>query len=122
LCSEGIKHLASEEILPRMNKSTTAVLRRILFMKENHEPLSPEAVFAFSDIKNMYDNVDCNEALDSVKARLEPNPSSHGLSAEFLAEGLKICLDCNCVQFKGKFYIPFRGCAQGTKAQILPFN
>ena len=35
------------------------------------------------------------------------------MSADFLTEGLKLCISCNCVQFKGKFYIPCKGCAQG---------
>ena len=35
------------------------------------------------------------------------------MSADFITEGLKLCTLCNCVQFKGKFYIPCKGCAQG---------
>ena len=36
------------------------------------------------------------------------------MSAGYLAEGLQLCLELNCIQFKGRFYKPCRGCAQGT--------
>ena len=76
--------------------STKAVLRRVIFMNENYTPIDPESVFAFSDIQSMYDNVDTDEGVNIVKRELEKDPSPLGLSAEYLAEGLKICLECNC--------------------------
>ena len=45
----------------------------------------------------MYDNVDCDEAVAEVKSLLEKNPSPLGLSSDYIAAGLKICLECNCV-------------------------
>ena len=89
-------------------------MRRLICITENHTPLSPQAVFAFSDIQSMYPNVDCEEALEEVKARLDDDPSPLGMSSRFITEGLKLCLDCNCVAFKNKFYIPCKGCGQGT--------
>ena len=98
-----------------MNKSTKEAVRPPLcFINENHAPLSPEAVFAFSDIKSMYDNVDCEEGVEEVRRLLEVDPSPLGMSSSFLAAGLKLCLECNCLQFRGKYYIPCQGCAQGT--------
>ena len=97
-----------------MNQNTRDAVRRLIFINENMTPLSPEAVLAFSDIRSMYDNVDCDEAVQEVKRLLEGNPSPLGLSPDYLAAGLRICLDCNCIQFKESFYIPCKGCAQGT--------
>ena len=114
LCSKAIEHLSNKRILPRMNQNTRDAVRRLIFINENMTPLSPEAVLAFSDIRSMYDNVDCDEAVQEVKRLLEGNPSPLGLSPDYLAAGLRICLDCNCIQFKESFYIPCKGCAQGT--------
>ena len=114
LCSMAIQHLATKEHLPSMDSSTKEAVRRIIFINENHTPLSPEAAFAFSDIQSMYDNVDCKEGLEEVKTQLEKGPSPLRMSIKFLTEGLKICLDCNCVQFKNQFFIPCKGCGQGT--------
>ena len=114
LCSLAIEHLPNKNILPRVNKSTRDAVRRLIFINENMTPLSPDAVLAFSDIRSMYDNVDCDEAVAEVKNLLERNPSPLGLSPDYLAAGLRICLDCNCIQFKESFYIPCKGCAQGT--------
>ena len=114
LCSVAIEHLPNKQNLPRMNKSTRDAVRRLIFINENMTPLTPESVLAFSDIKSMYDNVDCDEAVAEVKSLLEKNPSPLGLSSDYIAAGLKICLECNCVQFKESFYIPCKGCAQGT--------
>ena len=114
LCSMAIQHLANKENLPRMNSSTKEAVRRLIFINENHTPLPPQAVLAFSDIQSMYPNVDCDEAVEEVKRLLERDPSPLGMTSAFLKDGLKICLDCNCVQFGGKFYIPCKGCGQGT--------
>ena len=62
----------------------------------------------------MYPSVDIEEALEKVKSKLELDPSPLGFSAATIAEGLRICIKCNCVQFKEQFYIPCKGCAQGT--------
>ena len=99
LCSMAGQHLATKEHLPSMDSSTKEAVRRIIFINENYIPLSPQAAFAFSDIQSMYDNVDCKEGLEEVKTQLEKDPSPLGMSSKFLTEGLKICLDCNCVQF-----------------------
>ena len=61
----------------------------------------------------MYPNTDVEEGLREVKSKLEADPSPLGISAEYLTESLKLCMECNCVQFQGNFYIPCRGCAQG---------
>ena len=114
LCSNAIQHLVNKENLPRNNQSTRDCIRRLIFINENHTPISPQAAFAFSDIISMYPNVDCEEALDEVKAKLDKDPSPLGMSSKFLTDGLRLCLDCNCVAFKNKFYIPCKGCAQGT--------
>ena len=76
--------------------------------------LSPQSVFAFSDIKSMYPNVDYQEGIADIKAKLENDPSPLGLSVDYLAAGLQLCMECNCVQFRGRYYIPCQGCAQGT--------
>ena len=114
LCSVAIQHLVNTENLPRMNQSTKHCVRRIIFINENHTPISPSAAFAFSDIQAMYDNVDIEEGIAEVKTLLEKDPSPLGMSANFLTDGLKLCLECNCVQFANKFYIPCKGCGQGT--------
>ena len=113
VCAEGIKHLVNPTSLPRNNKSTAEVLKRVIFNNDNYTPLPPDAALALADIKSMYPSVDCDEALLIVKEKLEKDPSPLGMSADFLTEGLKLCISCNCVQFKGKFYIPCKGCAQG---------
>ena len=97
-----------------MNQSTKAVLRRIIFIDENHSPLPLKAVFAFSDIKAMYPNVDIEEGLEEIKTELEKDPSPLGISTDYIVEGLRLCIECNCVQFRGRYYIPCQGCAQGT--------
>ena len=87
LCSKAIEHLAPAH-LPRMNQSTKAVLRRLIFIDENHTPLPPQAVFAFSDIKAMYPNVDIEEGLEEIKTKLEKDPSPLGISTDYIVEGL----------------------------------
>ena len=114
LISKGIEHIASKESLPNTNKSTQEVVKRIFFIKENFEPFNPNAKFAFSDVHSLYDNVNTHEGVNIVKRELEKNPSPLGMSAEYLAEGLKLCLELNCIKFKDRYYKPCRGCAQGT--------
>ena len=114
LCQMSLEHLTTEEHLPRMDKSTKAVLRRFVFINENEEPLSISSVLALADIKSMYPNTDLAGALETVKQRAQQHPTPLGLSAEYLVEGLKICLECNCVAFEENFYIPCLGCAKGT--------
>ena len=62
----------------------------------------------------MYPSVDTEEAVESVKRRLQTNPSPLGISPDTIVKGLRICLECNSVQFKDKFYLPNRGLPMGT--------
>ena len=73
----------------------------------------PDAALALADRKSMYQSVDCDEAIQIVKEKLEQDPSPLGISSDFLTEVMKLCISDNCVQFKGKFYIPCKGFAQG---------
>ena len=38
----------------------------------------------------------------------------NGISPATIVEGLRICMRCNCVKFKNKFYLPNRGVAMGA--------
>ena len=114
LCQIGIQHLTSKEKLPRRDKSTNEVIERLIFINENKTPLCISDILVFADIRSMYPNVDLTSAIESVRKRHQENPGPLGMSTNFLVEGLKLCLKCNCVQFQDKFYIPCRGCAQGT--------
>ena len=63
----------------------------------------------------MYPNVDTEEGLASVERRLRNNPSpSVNMSPEYTVDGLRICLECNTIKFKDKFYRPCRGVAMGA--------
>ena len=106
LCSKAIEHLVKPEHLPRHSRSTKDVVKRIFLINDQHSPLPAESEIVFSDIKSMYPNTDIVEGVAEIKAKLEADPSPLGMSAEYLAEGLKICLDCNCVQFRGRYYFP----------------
>ena len=132
-CQLSIEHLTSKKEPPRRSKSTKEVLQRVTIINENYQPINPEAILVFPDIKAMYPNTDINEGLASIHRRLLSNPSPLGLSAELLVEGLRICLECNCVQFQGKFYLPCRGCPMDrccdgkthqhlSSGNIRPFN
>ena len=114
LCQKAIEHLTSKEELPRNRKSTKEALRGVININENHAPLPDTAEIAFCDIERMYPSVDTEEAVQSVKRRLQTNPSPLGISPDAIVKGLKICLRCNCVQFKNKFYLPNRGLPMGT--------
>ena len=70
-------------------------------------------MIALADVTKLYPNVDIEEGLESVKRRLQNNPSPLGLSPDTIVSGLRICMRCNCVQFKDKFYLPNRGVAMG---------
>ena len=115
LCQIGIEHLTSKKELPHRNKSTREALERIIEINENETPINDEAELVFPDIQKMYPNVDTEEGLESVETRLEKNPSKAvDMSAEYTVRGLKICLECNTVKFKNKFYRPCRGVAMGA--------
>ena len=78
-------------------------------------PLEDTAELVFPDIEKMYPNVDIEQGLDSIETRLTSNPSkSVNMSPQFTVEGLRICLECNTVKFKDKFYRPCRGVAMGA--------
>ena len=83
-------------------------------INENMTPLPDSARLVLPDVKEMYPNVDTNGGLNSVHRRLQTNPSPLGLSPDTVVKGLRICLRCNCVQFKDKFYLPKRGVAMGA--------
>ena len=114
LCQLAIEHLTSKEELPRNCKSTKDVLKVVADINETKTPLPDNAVLVLADIDQMYPNVDIDEGLSSIKRRLEANPSPLGISPDTIVSGLKICMRCNCVQFKDKFYIPNRGVAMGN--------
>ena len=109
----AIKHLTSEEHLPRNNKSTNAALRRIIFINENHQPLDARSVLVFEDIKSMYPSVDVEEAVEAVRRKHIEDPGEVELSTEAVIDLLRICNSCNCIQFNGKYYIPCKGCPTG---------
>ena len=115
LCQIGIEHLTSRQELPRRNKSTREVLERIVEFNENNFPLENTAELVFPDIEKMYPNVDKDQGLGSIERRLYTNPSpSVSMSPHYTVEGLRICLECNTVKFKQKFYRPCRGVAMGS--------
>ena len=114
VCQLCIEHLTSKEELPRNCKSTKEILKVVNNINENHSPLPEDTVIVSCDISKMYPNVDVEEALSSIERRLQTNPSPLGLSPETIVAGLRICMRCNCVQFKDKFYTPNRGVAQGA--------
>ena len=114
LCQLNIEHLTSKKELPRNCKSTKEVLKVITEINENMTPLPDAACLVLPDAVQMYPNVDTEGALDSVHRRLQTNPSPLGLSPDSVISGLRICLRCNCVQFKEKYYLPKRGVAMGA--------
>ena len=67
-----------------------------------------------ADVQKLYPNVDVEEGLESIRRRLQTNPSPLGMSPDTIVSGLRICMRCNCVQFKDKFYLPNRGVAMGA--------
>ena len=109
----AIAHLTSKEHLPLRNKSTNEVLRKIIEINENSEPFTEEALLVFPDIKNMYPNVDVDEAIEIIGEKYERDPSDIGLSKEAVVEGLKICQQCNCIKFKERFYRNVLGISMG---------
>ena len=114
LCQLAIEHLTSKEELPRNCKSTKDVLKVVNEINENNTPLPEEALIVLADVTKLYPNVDVEEGLDSIKRRLQNNPSPLGLSPETIVSGLRICMRCNCVKFKDKYYLPNRGVAMGA--------
>ena len=113
LTQSNIAHLTAKDKLPLRNKSTNEVLQYVIKVNESDTILSDEAIFAFPDIKNMYPNVDVNEAIEIIGDQYENSPSRYGLTKESIVKALKICQKCNCVKFKGRFYLPCRGTAMG---------
>ena len=113
VCQTAIKHLTSEESLPRNNKSTNAALRRIIFVNENFSPPKEESILVFPDIKKMYPSTDTKEAVEEVKEKYKDDPSEHGFSTECVVDALSICNSCCCIQFNGKYYLPCQGCLTG---------
>ena len=77
-------------------------------------PLPDTARLVLTDATEMYPNVDIEEGLSSVHRRLQNNPSPLGLSPDTVLSVLQICLRCNCVKFKDKFYLPNRVVAMGA--------
>ena len=75
VCQTVIKHLTSEEFLPRNNKSTNAALRRIIFMNENMTPLDEDSILVFPDIVKMYPSTDVVDAVDKVEVQHRANPN-----------------------------------------------
>ena len=114
VCQLSIEHLTSKQELPRNLKSTKEALQLVNEINENNTPLPDTAMIAMCDISKMYPNVDVEEGLTSIERRLQTNPSPLGLSPATIVEGLRICLGCNCVQFKNNFYLPNRGVAMGS--------
>ena len=111
VCQTAIKHLTSEESLPRNNKSTNAALRRIIFVNENFSPPKEESILVFPDIKKMYPSTDTKEAVEEVKEKYKDDPSEHGFSTECVVDALSIYSSCCCIQFNGKYYLPCQvGC------------
>ena len=101
--------------LPRRNQSTREVLERLVDFNEHYIPLDDTAELVFPDMEKMYPNVDKQQGLDSVHRRLSSNPSvSVNMSPTYAVEGLRICLECNTVKFKDKYYRPCRGVAMGA--------
>ena len=76
--------------------------------------LPDTARLVLPDVTNMYPCVDTEQGLLSVHRRLQTNPSPLGLSPDMVVRGLRICLRCNCVQFRDKYYLPQRGVAMGA--------
>ena len=122
LCSKSTEFLTKEENLPRHNRSTKEVVRRIFFINDEYTPLPIESTIDFGDVQSMYPNTDVEEGLAEVKAKLEIDPSPLGLSAEYLTDCLRLCMECNCVQFNDKFYIPCRGCAPQGPCHACDFT
>ena len=114
LCQLAIEHLTSKDELPRNCKSTKDILKVVNDINEQHAPLPDETVLVLADVNKLYPNVDVEEGLESVKRRLQTNPSPLGISPDTIVNGLRICMRCNCVQFNDKFYLPNRGVAMGA--------
>ena len=90
------------------------MLNIITNLNKIHSPLPDTARLVLPDVSNMYPCVDTEEGLASVHRRLQTNPSPLGLSPDMVVRGFRICLTCNCVQFRDKFYLPQRGVAMGA--------
>ena len=114
LMQKGIEHLTSKEELPRNAKSTQEVLKVVNDINVNNAPLPDEAVIVLADVQKLYPNVEKEQGLASIERRLQTNPSPLGISPATIVEGLRICMRCNCVKFKNKFYLPNRGVAMGA--------
>ena len=67
----------------------------------------------FPDIVKMYPSTDVEGAVSKVQVKHRANPDQYGFPTQCVVEALRICNNCNCIEFNGKYYLPCRGCATG---------
>ena len=75
--------------------------------------IDSKAVLVFADIVNMCPSVKMDEEIREIKKKYALDPSDTGLTANSVANALKIAQDCNCIKFKDNFYLPKDGGAMG---------
>ena len=76
---------------------------------------SPPGMLSVSfDVLSMYPNVTLAHGIRAVRHELL-DKDSESPSVECIIDGSKVIRMCSNIQFKGRHYVPIKGCNQGPK-------
>ena len=66
------------------------------------------------DVVSMYPNITLDHGIRAVRRKLFDR-DSESPSVECIIDAIKVIRTCSNIQFKGRHYIPIKGCNQGPK-------
>ena len=66
------------------------------------------------DVVSMYSNITLDHGIRAVCRKLLDRDSKSP-SVECIIDAIKVIRTCSNIQFKGRHYIPIKGCNQGQK-------
>ena len=122
-CNTAVEHLShwvKDQLKPLANtckhrlQDTNDVIFWLNCLNQKYAPFPPGMLLVSFDVVSMYPNITLDHGIRAVRRKLLDR-DSESPSVECIIDAIKVIRTCSNIQFKGRHYIPIKGCNQRPK-------
>ena len=117
---ENLLHWVKDQLKPLANtckyrlQDTNDITFWLNSLNQKYAPFPPGMLLVSFDVVSMYPNITLDHGIRAARRKLLDR-DSESPSIECITDAIKVIRMCSNIQFKGRNYIPIKGCNQGQK-------
>ena len=117
-CNTAVSYWVKDQLRPLANtckyrlQDANDVIFWLNSLNQKYAPFPPGMLSISFDVESMYPNITLDHGIRVIRRNFL-DEDSEILSVECTIDAIKIVRTCFNIQFKGRHYIPIKGCNQG---------